>query len=71
MLIPDQAIAAGDDAALELALLTRLVDEVPRPPASLPGWQSLAATEYARAVQEVAGALAAAASALATARAAS
>ncbi|WP_375387426.1 hypothetical protein [uncultured Amnibacterium sp.] len=69
MLIPDQAAPTGNDAALELALLQRLVDEVPLPPPLLPGWQSLAAAEYARSVRSVAASLAAASAAFTAARA--
>jgi hypothetical protein len=63
--IPDPA---PTEAALELAALARLVGEVPLPPADLPGWQSLTAAEYARAVRALAVLLAVAEAALAAAR---
>jgi hypothetical protein len=68
---PDPAPTGADEAALELALLQRLVDEILLPAPGLPGWQSGASTEYARAVHGLSARLAAASSALAAARAAS
>lgn len=71
MRIPDPASTGADEAALELALLQRLVDEVALPAPGLPGWQSAASAEYARAVHGLAARLAEASAALAAARAAS
>jgi hypothetical protein len=71
VLITDPAPAAGDGGALELALLERLLDAVPQPSPGLPGWQSIAAAEYAVAVHELSAAVGAARAALAAARAAS
>lgn len=70
-MLPDIAqTTATDTDALELATLERLVREVPMPSPDLPGWQSLTAREYARAVHELAALLGTVASALAAARSA-
>lgn len=62
--------AATDTDALELAILERLVREVRLPSPDLPGWQSLTAAEYTRAVRVLDELLGAVAVALAAARAA-
>jgi hypothetical protein len=68
--LSDPSSSATDTDALELAMLERLVREVPVPSPDLPGWQGLTAREYASAVHELADLLGTVASALAAARAA-
>lgn len=70
MLPHDPAAALTPSDVLELALLEQMVREVPLPSPDLPGWQSLTAREYDRAVRELAGLLGSVAAALAAARAA-
>lgn len=70
MLPSDPAPAASDADALELAALEGLVRGVTLPSPDLPGWQSLTAGEYERAVHELAGLLGSVTAALAAARAA-
>lgn len=68
-MLPSDPTATPDDPdALELAVLERLVRDVPLPSRDLPGWQSLTAFEYERAVAELAGLLGSVAAALAAAR---
>jgi hypothetical protein len=66
----DPATIASDTDAVELAQLEGLVRDVVLPSPELPGWQSLTAGEYERAVQELATLLGTVATALAAARAA-
>jgi hypothetical protein len=67
--LPEDPAATADADALELALLERLVLDVPLPSHDLPGWQSLTAEEYEHAVHELTRLLGSVAAALAAARA--
>jgi hypothetical protein len=58
---------ASGEAALELARLLQLTEATPMPPPDLPGWQSLAAREYAEAVRGLVAAVAAVRAAFAAA----